>query len=230
MTMQDIIGYGVEFAIRAGILLAALWGMIKLQKLNYNVLGLVASAGLTSGLDMALEHFIGGFGTPIVIIVLVLCITKVTGGDHVDVGFTIAVSYALVFCVNMWLLGMMLGDLRVSARESREEAEELAYTQMTNDLAKAKASAVPTNAPADLHEETPIEDSFVLKGVTQSRTTPLALIQAGKKTYTVTIGESFQADTPKGKVTVTCKSIADDRVLLDVSGETVTLSFLSAAK
>jgi hypothetical protein len=62
----------IEFLIHGGILLALLWIMIKLQKLDYHFLGLLGSAALAGGLDM-IPHF----GHMLAVPVLYFCIWKV---------------------------------------------------------------------------------------------------------------------------------------------------------
>ena len=106
----------VEFVVQMAFLFAALWIMIKIQKLNYNFPGLLGSAALVSGLDRALDtvlgHFLGNYlatyiSAPVTLVVLIICIAKVTRADRVDVLFTIVVGYALMFGMNLWLFGAL---------------------------------------------------------------------------------------------------------------------------
>jgi len=123
----------IEFAIQTVVLLGLLWGMIKIQKLDqrfaYNFLGLLGTAALTTGLDQILQLTVGRFigiyfasyiSTPIVCTVLLLCLKKVTQAPYVDVLFTAFISYALLFGVNLFILGSLMGELRPSARNSEE--------------------------------------------------------------------------------------------------------------
>jgi hypothetical protein len=147
----------IEFAVQTAILLGLLWGMIKIQKLDqgfeYNFLGLLGSAALATGLDQILQmtvgHFIGIYfasyiTTPIVVTVLLLCLKKVTHAPYVDVLFTVAISYALLFGVNLFILGPLMGDLRPSARHS-EEFENVTQQQ---EIKKEYQAAIKTNLPA----------------------------------------------------------------------------------
>jgi hypothetical protein len=131
--------------------------MIKIQKLDqrfeYNFLGLLGSAALATGLDqilqMTLGHFIGIYfasyiSTPIVITVLLLCLKKVTHAPYVDVLFTVAISYALLFGVNLFILESLMGDLRPSARNS-DEFEVV--TQQQQEIKKEHQTAIKTNLP-----------------------------------------------------------------------------------
>ena len=147
----------IEFALQTAILLGLLWGMIKIQKLDqrfeYNFLGLLGSAALATGLDqilqMTLGHFIGIYfasylSTPIVVTVLLLCVKKVTQAPYVDVVFTVAISYALLFGVNLFILESLMGDLRPSAR-SPDEFEIVTQQQ---EIKKEYQTAIKTNPPA----------------------------------------------------------------------------------
>jgi hypothetical protein len=147
----------IEFALQTAILLGLLWGMIKIQKLDqrfeYNFLWLLGSAALATGLDqilqMTLGHFIGIYfasyiSTPIVVTVLLLCLKKVTHAPYVDVLFTVAISYALLFGVNLFILESLMGDLRPSARNS----EEFEIVTQQQEIKKEYQTAIKTNLPA----------------------------------------------------------------------------------
>src|SRR4029077_14032230 len=207
-------------------LLAALFVMIRLQKMNYNFFGLLGSAALTIGVEMTLDRLIGmNFSTPIAVVVLIACITWVTRAEHVDVGFTVGVSFALTFGMNLWLLGALLGDLRVKAKSNDESGPEM---NQTNQVAEVSAPA--TNSVEFLESQAKqfartTADGLSLKGITQSATKPMAIIHTGTKSFTVVVGESFPVDTPKGKIDVTCKKVESDKVVLEIEGEEATLSF-----
>ena len=147
----------IEFVLQTAILLGLLWGMIKIQKLDqrfqYNFLGLLGSAALATGLDQILQmtvgHFIGIYfasyiTTPIVVTVLLLCLKKVTHAPYVDVLFTVAISYALLFGVNLFILGSLMGDLRPSARNS----EEFEIVTQQQEIKKEHQTVIKTNLPA----------------------------------------------------------------------------------
>jgi len=147
----------IEFALQTAILLGLLWGMFKIQKLDqkfkYNFLWLLGSAALATGLDqilqMALGHFVGislasYISTPIVVIVLLLCLKKVTQAPYVDVLFPVAISYALLFGVNLFILGSLMDDLRPSARNP-DEFEAVTQQQ---EIKKEYQTAIKTNLPA----------------------------------------------------------------------------------
>src|SRR5258708_27284030 len=104
-----LLGLSIHLAMQTVFLVAALWIMIKLQKLNYNFLGLLGAAALASAIDLIPLPF--HIASLISCAVLLFCVTKVTGAEYVDVKFTVFVGYALWFGMNLWLVGTLLGDL-----------------------------------------------------------------------------------------------------------------------
>lgn len=133
----------IEFALQTAILLGLLWGMIKIQKLDqhttYRFLWLLGAAALATGLDM-----IPYAGHYLAVAALLLCIKKTTGAPYVDVLFTVAISYALMFGVNLFILGSLMGDLRPSARNS----EEFEIVTQQQEIKKEYPTAIKTNLPA----------------------------------------------------------------------------------
>ena len=149
-----ILGLAVEITIQAVFLTVALWIMIKLQNLDYNLPGLIGTAFLACGLDSILtyilEHwfqsFAGYFSAPVYIVVLFVCVSKVTQAEAVDVIFTVMVGGALRFGMNLWLIGALMGDLRPSAREAGNEP--------FGNVEGGYPTAVETNRPAALNHTT----------------------------------------------------------------------------
>jgi hypothetical protein len=247
-----LIGLGIKIGVETVILTIALWIMIKAQKLNYHFPGLLGAAALTSGLDeilnRSLDPVLGIYlasyiSTPVAVAVLFICITRLTRADQVDVFFTIGVGYAIWFCLNLWLLGALMGDLSPSTRPAGNEAGAAGLpakyrTPNTNRLAapspmtnKAAGSVArpPGNpgepVPANLVSET--IKSLSLKGII-SAGKPSAMISTGVKTYTLFPGDSLDLETAHGKVAVRCEKLEKDRVILNVAGEPVTLSLPTA--
>jgi hypothetical protein len=147
----------IKFAIQTAILLGLLWGMIKIQKLDqrfkYNFLWLLGSAALATGLDQILQMTLGRFvgiyfasyiSTPIVVAALLLCVKKVTQAPYVDVLFNVAISYVLLFGVNLFILDPLMGDLRPSARNP----DEFEIVTQQQEIKKEHQTAIKTNLPA----------------------------------------------------------------------------------
>ena len=133
----------VEFAVRTAILLGLLWLMIKLQKLDrkfdYKFSGLLGMAALASGLDM-----IPYVGHPLAVLVLLVGVKKVIRADYVDAFFTVAIPYALVFVVGLFILSPLMGNLR-SAVENTNKFEAVTPRQ---EIKAEKPTVSLTNPPA----------------------------------------------------------------------------------
>jgi hypothetical protein len=240
--LHEILGLFIEFAVQTVFLFVALWIMIKLQKLDYNFPGLLGSAALVSGLDRALDTVLGHFwgmylasyiSAPIILVVLIICISKVTHADRVDVMFTIAVGYALMFGMNLWLFGALLGDLRPSAGNSKE-FDTIAEQQATNEVYQTaiktnrSAQSAITNLAVQPSPAKPVEATaglFSVKGITRNGSNSAVTIQTGKKTYTISLGESALTQTIDGPVSVRFKELGDGWVLLTINGAATKLPF-----
>ena len=239
----------IEFAVQAVFLFVALWIMIKIQKLDYNFPGLLGTAAAVSGLDRALDavlgHFLGIYlanyiSTPIVGAVLFICVSKVTHADRVDVMFTIVVGYALMFGMNLWLFGALLGDLRPPAGNSTEfdtvmqqqETNEVDQTPIRTNQPVQNLRQPATNAPAGLAAHPspapPVAKTnglFFVKGIAQNGSNSAVTIQTGKRTYTISLGESALTQTPNGPVSVRFKELGKDWVVLIIDGQETKLPF-----
>jgi hypothetical protein len=248
--LSVILPYFVEFAIQAVFLLAALWIMIKLQKLDCHFLGLLGSAALVSALEMILNRFLGTYlSTPIVIVVLCLCVAKVTQAEYIDVVFTVAVGGALVFGMNLWLLGALMGDLRPSAREAEAkralhdsdaeyqtaartnrapalEPATIPVSEKTASMPKPGAVISSTNpaTPALVKPGEAIAKDFVFKALSRNSTNSSIMFDTGTRIYTLILGESRPLETPQGVVMVHFDELGEDWVALTVAGEPVKLS------
>jgi hypothetical protein len=259
-----LVGLVVTIVAETITLTLALWIMIKLQKLNYHFLGLLGAAALTSAVDeissRVLGYFLGIYlasyvSTPIVVAVLFLCIKKLTEADPVDVSFTIGVGYAVYFCLNLWLLASLMGDLRPHyAGEDQEPPSPEAVSRpetpppktnrpvtpppMTNKAAgkvappapapEKTATTVNSNGPVPATPGTSIPKGFSLKGII-SGSKPSATISTGVRTYTLFEGDTLTMETANGRIDVRCDKLETDRAILDIGGEPLTL-LLPAAK
>jgi hypothetical protein len=122
----------VGLAILAGLVIVKwlvftglLWIAIKIQKMQYNVLGLLGSSLLAT-----LIGCIPFVGTYLAWVVLVLCLWKVTREDIVpDCVLTVALANAVMFALNLWVIGALMGDLRpclTAGRNAPPPIEEMA--------------------------------------------------------------------------------------------------------
>jgi hypothetical protein len=145
-----------EFAAQTVILFVLLCLMIKIQRLDhrfeFRLLGVLGAAALAIGLDLILQklvgHFIGIYlaayvSTPIVFIVLLQRVKSITGTDYLDALFTVAISYALLFGINLFILSSWLGDLR----STTENTDEFEVAPRRQEIKRDHYTAIPTNPP-----------------------------------------------------------------------------------
>ena len=165
---MEIVAYGVGFVAQTIILFVAMWIMVKVQDLNFNIPGLLGSAALATALEMVLDHYVhvNLITIPIVCVVLCFCIAKVTVTTNVfdtDVLFTVAVGYAVNFVLNLFVIGALMGELHPSdlhadgmqqkvdeMAESYDDADESPTASGTNGvittLGKAPRKLTGTNS------------------------------------------------------------------------------------
>jgi hypothetical protein len=215
----EILILGIEFLIHSVILFALLWIMIKLQKLDYNFLGLLGSAALAGALDM-IPHF----GHMLAVPVLYLCIWKVTQSSlFPDAAFTVMISYALMFGVNLFIIGSLMGDLRPSDKNIGEDESS------TQELAGESQPVAVTNKPAqdaasnqlhtsDAKQAEEIAKQFSIKGVTRNSDKSAVTLQSGKKIYTIFLGQLISVQTDDGLVSVRFTDLGKDWVVLNIRG------------
>jgi hypothetical protein len=228
-----LIGLGIHFVIQTAFLTLALWILVKLQKFQFNFPGLVASAAVATVFDLI--PFVGHY---LAVVVLFLCIAKVTRERGGDVIFTVGVSYALTFGMNLFLLASLLGDLRVHARSRDSVAsvtaaggnnEELDDTKATtNATAAGKPTAVAS--PAQVTDPAPVvkappPEGLVLKGIIKGPKASSVMLSAGAKTYTLFVGDSTHIDIGKDSPQVALVKVKDaTTAVLNIDGEEVELS------
>ena len=139
--------YGVKWVIETSFLLLALWCMVKIQKLQHTGPGLLAAAAVACAFDLI--PYVGHY---IAVPVLWVSLTKVTREDFTGVVFTTAISYALVFGMNLFLLGALMGDLRVSARaRTMPNSSEQESLSVESDQAVEGSAETTTIADHSVH-------------------------------------------------------------------------------
>jgi hypothetical protein len=151
----------------------------------------------------------------------------------VDVIFTICVGGALRFGMNLWLIGALMGDLRPSARapEEFETVKQQPETNEVHQIAVKTNQPVPsasTNSAVQKGPAKPVEAAtnlFSVKGVSQNASKSAVTIQTGKRTYTISLGESALTQTSDGLVSVRFKELGDGWVVLTINGKETKLLF-----
>ncbi|MGO8838517.1 MAG: hypothetical protein ACLQAH_18630 [Limisphaerales bacterium] len=115
----------IEFTLQTVFLFALLGLMIKIQKFDrrfeLKFVRVLGTAALVTGLDLFLQkglgpliglHFATYISIPIGFVVLWYCVKRSTGADYVEAFFTVVISSALMFAINLLLLGSLMDNLR----------------------------------------------------------------------------------------------------------------------
>ncbi len=211
MEVSELVLTGIVTFVKWMVYTGLLWGMIRVQNLNYNVAGLFASS-LAATL-VAMVPFVGGY---LAYAVIVLCLWKCTGAEIVpDVIFTVCIAGALMFCFNLFAVGAVMGKLRPDLA-SDTQSEELwdGFVDASDDDGSSddKEKTRPVaNKTADRSGE---PHGLVHKGVTVNTARHSAMIFDGKRTQTVFAKEAFAADFRNGRARFTCEHITRHGVVL----------------
>ena len=138
-----ILVLGLKWLVYTGLL----WGMLRVQKLNYNLLGLFGSSLLAT-----LVALIPVAGSYLSYAVLIICLWKCTGADIApDITFTVGISGALMFCVNLFVIGALMGRLRpdlASDHGKGGSAAEQASVEEEEDFDETADGPAPTHSHA----------------------------------------------------------------------------------
>ncbi len=240
MNNHHIMAWFIKFPAQTVILFALVWIMIKIQKLDQNsefhFLKLLGVVTLASVLD-TLPHV----GIELSGLALWMGVKYVTRSPTVDALFTAFISSALMFAVNLFILGSLMGDLRPSARHAagpgRLEHAPQMQTVKTESKTVAKtnlpapatpsipAPAAASNPVSQVSAKPALVDAshFTIKGITRNGAKSMVIINTGTKTHTLFLGDSFDLQTAGGVSSVQFESLDEDWVTLNIDGNPVKL-------
>lgn len=222
-----LLGLGVMFVIRWALFTAVVWGLLRLQSLNYTWPGLLLTTALGS-----LAYFIplGFLAAAVAFVIVYVGLKKVTEAEHTDLMFSIVISNAIMYVAGLWLLAAVLPDLRGlhAADDSAAESESslvpdfagmINQASNTFSAATGRGEAAGTNRFARMPAPGggPVGE-LQLKGITVMRSGAMAMIQSGGKTVTVGVKESLTLPGKNGVTRYICESIATNLVVLRVHG------------
>lgn len=228
-----LMGLAIAFFARWLIITGILWGMLRMQGLNYHWPGLIATAALGS-----LAYFIPFpfIGPSVAFAVVYLGLKWVTQAEHTDLMFSIVIGNALMYVAGIWLLAAILPDFgEVKAKYDASQTNETSFLpdyvgimkNASNTLIHA-AERGATNANSATGKATkPVakpaapaakSGALKLKGITMMGTNGLALIQAGDRISSVGVKESISLPGAQGVARYTCESITTNRVVLLLQG------------
>jgi hypothetical protein len=222
----------IAFGVQTVFLLAALWIMIKIQKLNYNFLGLLGAAALASAICLIPLPF--RISKIISCGVLLLCISKVTRAEFVDVKFTVAIGYALLFGMNLWLFGSLMGDLRPSAREADNQvateevqqdddtasAPQTAATSTNRTPVAAKMQTAKTQTAKSPEQPLP---QLSVKSLIRNGSKSSVTLQGDTDSRIIFLGDTEMVHTATGSLKVRFDGLTDESVILTVGDQQVKL-------
>jgi len=227
LNILTVVVFAVSVILQTIVLLAALWIMIKIQKMEVKWLWLILGAVGASVFDM-----IPFVGRPLAIATLVVTVYYTTQAEYIDILFTVVVGYSVKFCLNLFLISMLMGKLRPDLHQTADRTNEVPEPVVARVHAPTNANKMPalTNAVANgptnamsQADALQITKNFTLKGVIQSDRRPLAVIDTGVKTYTVASGDWTWMMTKSGRFKIHCDQCTDNSATLSLGGNPITL-------
>jgi hypothetical protein len=192
---------------------ALLWVMIKIQKLNYNALGLFASSAAAT-----LTSLIPVVGPYLGYVVLVLCLWKCTGANIIpDITFTAVIASALMFCINLFVIGTLMGNLRPDL--SKLHGIKPVHATERRAASSSNAPAPPSPPSRGEYKTSVRQNEFSLKGISLGTSQKLAMVRYGAQIFTLSEGETCVVKTPDGPVSLRCDKIETSSVHLILNDE-----------
>lgn len=222
-----LLGLGVMFLARWALFTAVVWGLLRVQSLNYSWPGLLLTTALGS-----LAYFIplGFLAAAVAFVIVYVGLKKVTQAEHTDLMFSIVISNAIMYVAGLWLLGAVLPDLRGlhAGDEAAEESDSSFlpdYAGMLNEASNTLSSAAGrggssgTNRTMTASSPTSgLAEGLQLKGITVMRSGAMAMISVAGKTASFGVKESFTVPGRNGVIRYVCESITTNLVVLRVQG------------
>jgi hypothetical protein len=225
-----LIGVGVLFAARWLLFTGIIWGMLRIQGLNYTWPGLLLTTALASVAYLIPLWFIAA---AVAFVIVYAGLKMVTQAEHTDLMFTIVIGNALMYVAGLWMLAAVLPgaeDLR-ALRDSEDQGAERGsgffpdyagmLNQASNTLAQATGrtgtNSAARNGPGTAgRAATP--GGIELKGITVMSSGSLAMLKAGDRTETVAEKGLLTVRGPKGVTRYVCESITTNTVVLRRQG------------
>ena len=212
----------IEFAGQTAFLALALWIMLKLQKLHWSIPGVLGSAILASGLD-----FIPYVGHYISAAVLLFCIAKLSRPDsYTDVIFTVGIAYALMFCMNLFLMGAMMDDLKpfIQVKADSKEAEgNIPSAAILDQTNQSMAKTAPATEPGGKTDSTNSSTNQTPVAPATENTTPVPTTQPDLKTNVVSVPLSARDIVSKFKLKGVSKSASQTLAMISTGTKTETI-------
>ena len=130
--IEKLVVLGISFGMDFVFLTIGLLVMLRLQKLPYNPFGLFGTIFLTSAVDMI--PYAGHF---VAIVVLYLGLKLLTQANFFpDLVFTVGLPLALALCLNLYIVGAFMVDVRLMVR-----ARDLSLVSATAKIDEPKGAS-----------------------------------------------------------------------------------------
>ncbi len=228
-----ILAWFIEFASQTAILFALVWVMIKFQKLDqddgFHFLKVLVVVALSGGLNLV--PYVGHY---ISVTALLVGLKLVTRSPYTDVLFTASISYALMFCANLFIIGALMGDLWPSAREAGTAGQAEATPPQAQTIEPDHEPVTQTNPPAPppappaapqvAAKPAPAAAvHIVVKGLIRNGAKSVVTLEAGGKVYTLFLGDSLDLPTANGTSRVRFDNLDAAGVTLNIDGTPVKL-------
>lgn len=236
---MDIHGISIEkiLTILGGLFVArwilftfVIWGLLRVQKLNYTWPGLLFTTALGS-----VAYFIplGFVAAAAAFVIVYIGLKIVTQAEHTDLMFSIVISNAIMYVASLWLITAFLPDIKtIRAAARTTEDKELSsipdYAGMMTKASNTFVNAANRGNPDQPPEKpgTKAAGSITLakatglrlKGITMMGSSGLAMIQANGRTESIGVKESITVKGASGIVRYTCQSISTNEVTLVLQG------------
>jgi hypothetical protein len=229
----NTVAWFIKFASQTAILFGLVWIMIKLQHLDqhdgFHILKVLGVVVFTGGLNMI--PYIGHY---LAVSALLVGIKKVTGSPYADVLFTVGLSYALMFAINIFIIMSLMGDLRPSTGDAGR-LERVAYMpeeQTVDSKPETIAATNPPVPPAASHPASQVSakpmpanpGQWIIKGLSRNGARSVVTIDTGVKAYTLFLGDTVKMQAAGGTNEVRFDKLDADWVSLNVDGKPVKLS------
>jgi hypothetical protein len=189
---------------------AVLWLLLKIQRLNYTRRGLFTSTAAAVAVQQI--PWVGGY---LSVPVLFFCVWKSTKADLVpDVVFTVVITGALMFCVNLWVLGSLLERVRPSLATATLEEPQVVAAKPPTNVPVVRATAAPV-APKRNYDNLGLN----VRGIMLQSGKPAAMISWARGIIQLSPGETCSLETRDGYALIHCDSVSEKTVALTLGGQ-----------
>jgi len=226
MNTSEILPILIPALLQWFIYSALVWLFIKIQRVRCNVvlLGLVSAAAVAT-------TFVPTYGIWISFAVLLILLPLATRKARLAHSvLAVVLAGGSIFALNTWVLPSVTTDLVVRAeqwvqaatQQGEEEEEDNSVVAAAGDAEAVDSSLIDTNAvpaePPPIPQVWQHETGLSVRGISYSRTRPLAMLALGGDVLTLGPGESLSVETREGTVRARCVAVERSYVRVEFEG------------